>query len=178
MLNIKEQLKGINFRNYFIYQVEPKFKNLEYGFSVLRNDYIEFIDTTEENFSIILKLNCSDIDRIYMENILIDIYMKNGFIYHLKQLRLDLQEILNDFKSKEITIFNNKEINVIQNYKILLEGDILSIIGNEVNEDNKINPINFNINYNDIVGINEEYFYDKCGQVNVKTKNDNILIYT
>lgn len=177
-LSIKEKLKKVNFKNYFIYQIEPKFEQLNYGFSVLRNDYIEFIDTTEENCPIILKLNCSDIDRIYIEEILMDIYMKDGQVYHFKELRLDLNKILNDFKGDEITICNKNGVNIIQNYKVILEDNMLSIVGNKVNETENITPIKFNINYNDIVGINEEYTYDKCRQVNIKTKNDNILIYS
>lgn len=175
MLNIKEQLKGVNFRNYFIYQIEPKFKELHYGFSVIRNNYIEFINTTEENYPVILKLNYNDISKIYIEDILIDIYMKNGVVYHLKQLRLDLLEILNSFNGKELTICSNREINILQNHEIILENDILSIIGNETDENN---PFRFNIDYNNLTGINEEYSYNDCKRVDIRTKNNNdILIY-
>ena len=176
MLNIKNQLKGINFRNYFIYQVEPKFKELHYGFSVIRNSYIEFIDTNEEECLYVLKLNYGDISRIYIENILLDIYMKNGIVYHFKEIRLNLDEILLDFKSYELIIYNKNGANIIQDYRILLD-DILSIIGNKLDENkDNIIPVKFEINYNDIVGINEEYTYDKYRQVDIKTKNDNILI--
>lgn len=177
MLNIKNQLKGINFRNYFIYQVEPKFKELHYGFSVIRSNCIEFIDTTKEECPNVLRLNYDDINRIYIENILLDIYMKNGIVYHFKEIRLDLNEILLDFKGDELVIYNQNGINVIQNYKIVLEDNILNIVSNEVDEyEDIINLVKFNINYNDIEGINEEYHYDNYRQVDVKTKNDNILI--
>lgn len=172
--SITEQLKKINFRNYFIYQVEPQFEELHYGFSVIRDNHIEFIDTNEENCPTILKLNYKDINKIYMEEILMDIYMKDGQVYHFKEIRLDLNDILNDFKGDEITICNNKKINTLKNYDIVLENDTLSIIGSEID---KFNPVKFNINYNDIIGINEEYTYDKCRQVDVKTKNNDILIY-
>ena len=176
MLNIKKQLKGINFRNYFIYQVEPKFKELHYGFSVIRNNYIEFIDTNEEKCNTVLNLNYDDIEKIYIEDILLDIYMKNGLVYHFKEIRLNLDEILLDFKSYELIIYNKNGANIIQDYRILLD-DILSIIGNKLDENkDNIIPVKFEINYNDIVGINEEYTYDKYRQVDIKTKNDNILI--
>ena len=175
MLSIKEQLKEINFKNYFIYQVEPKFKELNYGFSVIRNNYIEFINTIEENCPQVLKLNYEDIDRIYIENILTDIYMKDGLVYHFKEIRLDLNEILLDFKGNELIIYNQNGINVIQDYKVVLEEDILSIVGNELDKYEVI-PVKFNINYDDIVGINEKYTYDKYRQVNIKTKNENIMI--
>jgi hypothetical protein len=144
----------------------------------LRNNILEFIDTTEEECPTILKLDYSDIDRIYIENILTDIYMKNGLVYHLKELKLDLEEILNDFKGNELTICNNKEINTLKNYEIALKNNILSIIGSKFNEDDKINPFKFNIDYNNLIGINEEYSYNGCKRVDIKTKDDNdILIY-
>lgn len=177
ILSTKEQLKEINFRNYFIYQVEPGFKELHYGFSVIRDNYVEFIDTNKEDCPSILDLNYDDINRIYIEDILLDIHMKNGIVYHLKQLRLDLNEILLDFKSNELVIYNKNGINIIQDYRIIPQDNILSIVGNELDENkDNITPVKFNINYDDIIGINEEYTYDNYRQVNVKTKNDNILI--
>jgi len=177
MLNIKKQLKGINFRNYFIYQVEPKFKELHYGFSVIRNNYIEFIDTNEEKCNTVLNLNYDDIEKIYIEDILLDIYMKNGLVYHFKEIRLNLDEILLDFKSYEFIIYNKNGINIIQDYRIIPQNNILSIVGNEIDEyEDVVNPVKYDINYNDIVGINEEYSYDKYRQVSVKSKSDNIMI--
>lgn len=176
-LNIKEKLRKINFRNYLIYQVEPKFKELDYGFSVIRDGYVEFIDTTEEECPTILKLNYSDISRIYIEDILMDIYMGNGIVYHLKQLRLDLLKILNDFKGNELTICNNKEINTLKNYEIALKNNVLSIIGNKIDTDDKI-KFRFDIDYNNLTGINEEYLYNGCKRVDIRVKNNNdILIY-
>jgi hypothetical protein len=177
ILSIKEQLKKVNFRNYFIYQVEPEFKELLYGFSIIRNSHIEFIDINKEECNTVLKLHYSDIDKIYIKNILLDIYMKNGVIYHFKEIRLDLNEILLDFKGSELVIYNQNGVNVVQDYKVILEDNILSIVGNELDEyKDSISSVKYNINYNDIVGINEEYTYDKYRQVDVRTKNDNILI--
>jgi len=178
ILSIKNQLKKVNFKNYFIYQVEPEFKELHYGFSVIRSNYIEFLDTNKKECPNILKLNYSDINKIYMEDVLLDIYMTDKNVYHFKEIRLDLQKILNDFKGKELTICNNRQINVIQNYKIILENDVLSIIGNKIDEKNNINPFKFNINYNNLTDINEEYSYNGFKRVDIKTKdNDDILIY-
>jgi hypothetical protein len=174
----KNQLKEINFKNFSIYQLEPKCKELNYGFSVLRKGYIEFIDTTEEKCITILKLKYEDIKSIYIDSIIVEIIMNNGDLYYMKELRFNLDEILNDFKNEHIVISDNKGLYIMKKCKIErdYENDSIDIIGKSLNEE--LNEFTYKINCNNIEKIRENY----CGKddyrdVEIKTSDDYIMIW-
>lgn len=178
---IKEQLKKINFRNYIINQIVPGFNELHYGFSVLRKDYIEFINTTEEKCTTILKLDYSSIKEVYIDSIIIQITLNDGTVYYMKELRTDLKEILGDFKSESINIMDKQDLYILINYEIIedIRGNII-MIGNLVNENNIVqeNEFKYNINLDDIQNMDENYDADDdYRDIIIKTRDNDILIW-
>lgn len=170
---VKSVLKEINFKNYFIHQIEPSFQDFSYGFSIIKEDYIDFIKLDKDGYVRVIGLYYDNIDDIKIDNIFVDITMKTGVTFHLKQIRPDLIQIFKDFKKDFLFILSNDKCLIFDEYKIMDKGKFIRIIGINNGIFDKIE-----IHNEDILYIEEEYEGKGYGEreVYIKTKYDEIII--
>lgn len=173
LTNVKEKLKGLNYKVYSLHMIEPKFEDLTEGSLVCKEHTAEFIYLDENKMVTVLKLNYDDIANVHIDNILVNIKMKNGEVYHLHQLRQNLDEILKDFKGQYLSIEDERIIHILQNYKIKQNGCVLNITGVEIDEYNVSKPFKDTIDLNSIYNIHEDYWGSADGfrEVFINLKN-------
>jgi hypothetical protein len=157
IIEVKEKLQELDYKAYSIHQLEPKFQDFFGGTLVCRKDNIKFMYLDENKIATLLELNYADIANVHIDNILVDIKMKNGIVYHLHQLRQDLFEILKDFKGQYLSIENKQAIHVLQCYEVVKKNNILNITGAEMDEYNVSKPFRYAIDLNTIDNICEDY---------------------
>lgn len=171
---VKSVLKEINFKNYFIHQIEPSFQDFSYGFSIIKEDYIDFIKLDKDGYVRVIGLYYNKIDNVKIDNIFVDIIMQNGVVFHLKQIRPNLIEILKDFSRDFLLIDSNKKSLVFDEYKVMDKGKFIRIIGIKDDIFDKIE-----IHNADILYIEERYEGKIYGErvIYLTTKYDEIIIY-
>jgi hypothetical protein len=177
--SVKEELKGLNYKAYSIHMIEPKFKDLTEGSLVCKGYGIEFIYLNEDKIVTILKLNYNDIADIEIDSILVNIFMSNGKVYHLNQLRQNLDEILADFNSEYINIEDEQAIHILKDYKTVKNDNILNVTGVEMDENNMEKPIKYEINLDDVDNIIEDYWGQEDGfrEVFITVNSKNMAIW-
>ncbi|WP_338433392.1 hypothetical protein [Clostridium tyrobutyricum] len=179
LTNVKEKLKELNYRVYSIHMIEPKFKELTEGSLVCKEHGIEFIYLNEDKIITVLKLKYDDIANIEIDNILVNIFMNNGKVYHLNQLRQNLEEVLLDFKGEYLTIEDEQAIHILKNYKIVKNDDILNITGVEMDANNMSRSIQYKVNLDDVDNIIEDYWgkEDRFREVFLTVNGKNMAIW-
>lgn len=177
-ISIKEKLQELDYKAYSIHQLEPKFQDFFGGTLVCRKDNIKFMYLDENKIVTLLELKYADIANVHIDNILVDIEMKNGVVYHLHQLRQDLFEILKDFKGQYLSIENKQAIHVLQDYKIKQNGCVLNIMGAEIDEYNASKLFRYAIDLNTIDNICEDYLgEEEFREVFFKIKDKDVAIW-
>lgn len=178
LIDVEEKLQELNYKVYSIHMLEPKFQDITAGSLVCKEHTVEFIYLDTDKIVTVLKLNYGDITNVHTDNILVDIKMKNGVVYHLHQLRQNLDEILKDFKGQYLAIEDERIIHILQNYKIKQNGCVLGITGVEVDEYNMYKPFKYTIDLNNIYNIHEDYWGKADGfrEVFINLKNRKELV--
>ena len=179
LTNVKEKLKELNYRVYSVHIIEPKFEDLTEGSLVCNEHGIEFIYLNKDKIITVLKLKYDDITDIEIDNILVNIFMNNGKVYHLNQMRQNLDEILADFNSEYINIEDERTIHILKDYKIVKNDDILNITGVEMDGNNMAKPIQYKINLDDVNNIVEDYWGKEDGfrEVFINVNGKNLAIW-
>ncbi|MBV4418283.1 hypothetical protein KM800_02905 [Clostridium tyrobutyricum] len=179
LTNVKEKLKGLNYKVYSLHMIEPKFEDLTEGSLVCKEHGIEFIYLNKDKIITVLKLKYDDITNIEIDNILVNIFMSGGKVYHLNQLRQNLDEILADFNNEYLTIEDEQAIHILKDYRILKNNNILKITGVEMDENNMSKSIQYKVNLDDVNNIMEDYWGQEDGfrEVFITANGKNMAIW-
>lgn len=161
--NVKEELQGLNRRNYLVHQLDPRFEDLQFMRCHVYEEWIELHKFTDDSFQII-KLNYDDIVKLDIDKINIYIKLKNGTSYFLKELRNNLKEIFNNFGEQELSI-SIDNFYVIKDYSLIgqdyetyiLKGTTIYDEDKGDLEKNEYKDFEYKINFDDIEEIDEDY---------------------
>jgi outer membrane lipoprotein-sorting protein len=103
---VKEHIQKLSeSENYFsITEIEPNYNHdfTEVVFKVNKDknkDTFQIKDIVQGG-QVYKTINYSDVEKVEIDDIIVDIFLNNGTIYHLHEIRQDLEEILNSFEDK------------------------------------------------------------------------------